>query len=77
MEGLDSGGVVDGLDQGGGGGRVWRLAVRDGVELAAVAIDFGAVNAGSAVSLEGESWQGRDAYAGCDKCLYDDHVVAP
>jgi hypothetical protein len=47
-----------------------------GVDLAVEAGEFGGVDVGSATGFKREAGQGRDADAGGDEGLHDDHVVA-
>jgi hypothetical protein len=71
-----SDGISDCLDQCDRGGRVWRLAVGCGVDLAGVVGELGGVDVGSAVGLERESGLGRYAGACGNERLHDDDVVA-
>jgi hypothetical protein len=70
-----SDGVSDGLDQCDRCGRVWWLAVGDGVDLTGKAPYFGDVDVGVAVGLQHKSGQSRDAFAGSEG-LHDEHIVA-
>jgi hypothetical protein len=57
-----SDGNSDGLDQCDGGGRVWRLAVGHGVDLAWEVGELGGVDVGEALGVERKSGQDRHAY---------------